>query len=351
MPSAKSVPAALGRLREPLQRIARELGVSHAHGRLDQLGQRPHRHPVVEGVRRGLPGRTTPPPRSGPGRCTGLRPPNAQIATAPAASRRCLLAISAEASASRPCRARSRSSGVRHEAAPRSLPQRCRPPRQARRRPRSRRSTLVPCPSADRWIGSSASAPASRTNRSSSRRSPACARRPTRVAGGRGQPAPAKGVLRRDLQRLPLLVQGRNRGGVSVGGQHGEAIEQQVEWTRRSRRRREGPGGAGDLADEAPCREVAGCRRAPGDQVGLAREAEVERFELSRGPQQQWRSVVADQGEGMWPRSRRSRALELVERSGLCGGRQLERRVELPGLEARLRRGQRALLLVAPGRP
>ena len=45
---------------------------------------------------------------------------------------------------------------------------------------------------------------------------------------------------------------------MSLSGQHGKPIEQQVEWTGRSRRRGEGPGGAGYLADEAPSREAAG---------------------------------------------------------------------------------------------
>src|SRR5580704_18693986 len=49
--------AALRHLSQPLERIACEPGVSGARGRLDQFGQRPGRYVVVEGVRRGLPGR------------------------------------------------------------------------------------------------------------------------------------------------------------------------------------------------------------------------------------------------------------------------------------------------------
>ena len=59
MPSAKSVPAGLRRLRQPLERIAREFRVCRARGRLDELGQRPHRDPRLEGVRGGLRGRRT----------------------------------------------------------------------------------------------------------------------------------------------------------------------------------------------------------------------------------------------------------------------------------------------------
>ncbi len=105
-------------------------------------------------------------------------------------------------------------------------------------------------------------------------------------AGRRGHPAPAKGVLRRDLEkRFRCLLQSRSPGGASLDGQQSKPVEQQVEWTGRSRRRGEGPGGARYLTDDASSYEVAGHDRpGPGDQVGLAREVEVERFETSRGP-------------------------------------------------------------------
>src|SRR5437868_1367415 len=48
--------AGLRRLRQPLERIAGELGVPQAGGCLDQFGQHPRGYPVVEGVVRGLPG-------------------------------------------------------------------------------------------------------------------------------------------------------------------------------------------------------------------------------------------------------------------------------------------------------
>jgi hypothetical protein len=114
---------------------------------------------------------------------------------------------------------------------------------------------------------------------------------------------------------------------VSVGGEQRESADQQVEWTGRSRRRGKGPDGVRDLDDDAPRFEAAcDCRRAPGDQVGLACEVEVERLEPSRGPSQQRRSVAAAQGEGdVATQEVDPGALEPVERSGLGCGRQLER--------------------------
>ena len=44
----------------------------------------------------------------------------------------------------------------------------------------------------------------------------------------------------------------------------------------------------------------------------------------------------------MAPQKRGSRALEAVERAAFCDGQEPLRRFEIPGLEARLRRGQRA---------
>src|ERR687889_324174 len=45
------VAAGLGRLREPLEGVAGELGVSSARGRLDELGQRPNGYKDLEGAR------------------------------------------------------------------------------------------------------------------------------------------------------------------------------------------------------------------------------------------------------------------------------------------------------------
>ena len=63
MPSAEVGAAGLRRLRQPLQRVACELGVSGAHGGLDQLGQRPHGDQGIDGVSR-RPAGPPPAPRS-----------------------------------------------------------------------------------------------------------------------------------------------------------------------------------------------------------------------------------------------------------------------------------------------
>jgi len=81
---------------------------------------------------------------------------------------------------------------------------------------------------------------------------------------------------------------------VSVGGQPGEPVEQQVEGTRSTRPRRERPDGTADLQQDAPSRGLPGGdgRRAPGGQLGLAREIDVDRLEPPRGLQQHRRSIA-----------------------------------------------------------
>ena len=171
---------------------------------------------------------------------------------------------------------------------------------------------------------------------------------PDGVAGRRGHPAPPQDVLHRDVgERCRCPLQHRSRGGVSVGGQQGEPVEQQVEGTRSTRPRRERPDGAADLQQDAPSRELPSGdgRRAPGGQVGLARELEVERLEPPRGLQQQRRSIAGKtRGEGeLAAHQVHPGALELIQRPGLRRGHEPERRLERAGLETRLRRGQRAL--------
>jgi hypothetical protein len=74
-------------------------------------------------------------------------------------------------------------------------------------------------------------------------------------------------------QGFGCLPQRRSRGGASVGAQQREAVKQQVEGRRSTRRRREGQGGAADLHEDIRAGEMPRhARRAPGDQVGLARE-------------------------------------------------------------------------------
>ena len=79
-----------------------------------------------------------------------------------------------------------------------------------------------------------------------------------------------------------------------LGGQQSEAVKEQVEGTRGTRRRRERLHGAADLQEDALSRDMRGDeRRAPGGQVGVARELQVERLEPPRRLQQQRGSIAA----------------------------------------------------------
>ena len=71
-------------------------------------------------------------------------------------------------------------------------------------------------------------------------------------------------------------------------------MEEQVQRTRITWRRREGLDGVADLQEEIPPRELPRQPgRAPRGQVGLAGEVQVERFELSGGLQQQRGGIAA----------------------------------------------------------
>jgi hypothetical protein len=70
------------------------------------------------------------------------------------------------------------------------------------------------------------------------------------------------------------LPQHRRGGGRPVGDQQRQAVEQQVDQTRRRRRAGQGLGGAGDL------QQITGARETPGEQgrhprahISLARQA------------------------------------------------------------------------------
>jgi hypothetical protein len=78
-------------------------------------------------------------------------------------------------------------------------------------------------------------------------------------------------------------------------------------------------------------------------QVGPASEAEVERLELFRSIKEQRRPIVAVAGDDgkVASQERGSCALEAVEWATFGHGQEPLRRFEVPGLEARLRRGQR----------
>jgi hypothetical protein len=162
---------------------------------------------------------------------------------------------------------------------------------------------------------------------------------PHGVAGRRGHPAPAQDVLHRDVgERFRNSLQRRSRCGVSVGGQLGKPVEQQVDGVRSTRASREGLDRAAYLEEHATSLEIPGGdeRRAPGGQIGTACELEVERFEPPGGVQQEGGSIAEEtRGESdVAAQQVDPGALEPVERSGLRRGHQPERRVERPRLEA-----------------
>ena len=119
---------------------------------------------------------------------------------------------------------------------------------------------------------------------------------PNERACDRGHPAPPQDVLHGDIdERLRCGLQHRSGDGVSLGGQQREAVEQEVEGTRTTPRRREGLDGAADLQQYAAFGEMprhTGC--TPRGQVSLAREIRVEWLETSRGLEQQPRSILPE---------------------------------------------------------
>ncbi len=80
----------------------------------------------------------------------------------------------------------------------------------------------------------------------------------------------------------------------------------------------------------------------PRGHVGVARKFGVKGLQPAPRAEQQRRSLAAEtRGEGdMAPNEVRTCSLEVVERSGLRGGQEPQRRVKHASLEACLRRGQ-----------
>ena len=258
MPSAHVGAAGPRRLREPLERVTGELGLACARGRLDELGQRPH-GPRVEGVRGGLPGR----------RCRLLVAGEAVVQD----RGRPVRPGRPPALALRPRRARSRSLSLRR---PR-LPALAVPGASARRRARWR----LPVTAATLSVSAMTDAVPAKSPIHGSvrpkleREVGSCHERagvagkldvshgdgvhglevPYEEAGGRRDPAPPQDVLDGDVgDRSRCSLQGRSRGGGSVGSQQGDPVEHQVEGTRITRRQREGPDGAADLQEDVPYR-------------------------------------------------------------------------------------------------
>ena len=164
---------------------------------------------------------------------------------------------------------------------------------------------------------------------------------PHRGAGSDSRPTPPQRVLHGHCkERFGCSLQRRSSGGVSLGGQLSHARKQQLEGPRGSPRwRRKRPDGAPDFQDDVPLPRHA--RRAPGVQVGLARELQVERLKSAGGLEQQRRSIAGGaRGEGdVAAEQVHPGALDIVERPGLRRGQESQSRVERAGLEARLRRG------------
>ena len=80
---------------------------------------------------------------------------------------------------------------------------------------------------------------------------------PHERACDRGHPAPPQDVLHGDIdERLRCGLQHRSGDRVSLGGQQREAVEQEVEGTRTTPRRREGLDSAADLQQDAAFGEM-----------------------------------------------------------------------------------------------
>jgi hypothetical protein len=285
--------AAPRHLSQPLERIAREPGVPGARGRLDQLGQGPGRHVVVEGVRRGLPGRFRRflvagqavvqdrgrpvgidrhagpagrgllDRRDGVGFAPLQRPePQQRVGHGPA-------------------------SGCRRDAAG------LRDERRGTREVTGPHACHAQSGQVDRQLRQCAGV-ADEPDVPRARRVPPLLV-PHGDAGGLGHPAPAQQVLHGQVgERLRGSLQRRNGGGVPAGGEQSQPVEQQVKRTYRARPRRERPGGAADLAEHVASLDGPDQNpRAPGDQVGLTCELGIERLELPRRVQQQASGGIA----------------------------------------------------------
>ena len=177
---------------------------------------------------------------------------------------------------------------------------------------------------------------------------------PQGAGGGLGVPAPPQSLRRGDAwagEGAHHVPQRRCGGGGPVGDQQGQAVQDQVGRARRIRRRRQRPGGAGDLQQIAGAGQAPGeHRRHPRGQVGLPGQSEVDRLEPPGRLEQQRGSVAAQARDecGLPAQQVRPAGLELIGGVGLYRHEQLENLAERPGLQAGLRRRQRAF--GTPGR-
>ena len=151
------------------------------------------------------------------------------------------------------------------------------------------------------------------------------------------------------VQREHLLLragQNRHGGRVSLEQPDGERIEQNILYARRYRARGRGTGGGGDFGQGAGLLRPAGPDRgAEGLQMGLAREAGVERFQLPGGAEQQPGCLVP---ATLLQRDLAAQVLYLggtqhVRRPGVGRGQQVERRVQGARVARRPRRVEQPL--------
>ena len=306
--------AGSGRLGEPLERVRRPVGVPGAHGRLDQLGQRPHAARRVRCPRRR--GGRARPRRSGRGRCRGPRPPSAGSSDgldgSPCRPRRVLderggLGLPALAA---PASQRAVYGGKRLPVAA-ATPRSPRPATRHRRdrRPRARR---------ERQDARGAAASARRAGVADELHLRARWRRQLSLSHTSEVPANVPSTPAGRPPATGACVEKRSAPRCSVGAaaawpssiRSGETVEQQVERTRRPPAAG-APDSAADLQQDAPARRAAGHhRRAPRRQVGLAREIEVERLERRAAPVSSngGASLPKPEANATWPRTRSTRA-------------------------------------------
>ena len=344
MPSAQSVPQALGRLREPLEgargrarHLLRRAAASTSSGSARTGYQ------DLEGARRSLSGgrrglvvtaEAVVEHRGRPMRVSAIARPPA------AAPPRWWLAISSTASASRPSPGGEPSAPYGAErlpvASPTALSISATSDAAAASSPVYR---CVPGPrQSGRWAAARARRRRGRAGRDAREHVPACPRRPTRRRWP-PWPSTASDVLRPRSSTRSAFSACCSLGVPAVrtlGDQQCQAVEEQIEADAASSRR---PGARAPDGRERPRRQVAAFRSTGDDrraperlQVGLARQ--VERRSGSRRLAASSRSGGASlprRGEGdLGAQQVHPGALEFVQRLRPPPGQQPERRVEAP---------------------
>ena len=132
----------------------------------------------------------------------------------------------------------------------------------------------------------------------------------------------------------------------AFGEDQREAVQQQITRQRRIRRTGRGSDGTGDVKQAAAgTRQPTRVQRcAPGREIRVAAEADVERLELLRSVEQQQWSVAAGllEGQDLGPEQIDAYSPEIVERSSLGCLEESKSGIELAGPEAGLGRGERS---------